>query len=1293
MSRSDNGANVNSASTEDNDCVREKGTNKIKPLDTVIALYDFPGTQPSHLQLNIGDTIQVLSKSDSGWWDGVMRDSSGDILRGWFPNNYVRSVNYVQPILKQIRSKKEMDSLTAANTTANILIPSFTSLLKKNLQDDRESSASGSRKNSIVSFASSDESVHEKQNLTACLKSGSNDLKDDTIPVVVSDNIALLQDDAAEEVEKEYRENRKKDVVWQPRISTTGARIYYSPQLGMYCKTPPSSRNSELSDNYVMQSPKDGQYNTALPNHLEKDSSDILDDNNDYKDPRKELDAILKRGSNASSLTSYSTNGSLYHHFSQPLFMNNDFFFQSSKDVWTWTDLKNKICLLIQECFSALQDFDRDKYGILYGKLNTEVIILVHCVRLVHNDFMKSKYEGSIRRKLKRIIRTFSQTYINSALHLNVMHYSGVSTDQKLFSFDIKNLNKSAGKDASLESENEADFSSKANPSVKTASVDSEASSMNRKESKDSEGLSYIDQVERDFINLARDAEGISSICQRLSKDKVVRLKDYNNSESSDNDKPINRYDILPQHHARFFKDEFNGGNFCNPFFTPYNEILNVGGNELKNKYHLKVIIDRDSYVSLEKLGKEMLRLCGEVSNLLAPEMQYLYYNDVLMYDRNHQVLRVTYRYLYYASLFLDTLESFDFTIFCLVQKFSSKDWDVAESGVLSAPNSNLTSLAGSRLSFDYPIVLKFFELKQIFHDLVLNVVLAAQSLTLEDPEVFKGMDYRFDSVFEIDPEDPLDKASLRLARILQERNASKKTGSIVTNCDHLLLDYITNGPKYYDQLLSVIRNLVDERETILNYATRVMHDEFNVQLLLIERSNTIATEKSDEVGGSYYGKMNSSTDVPWYLEGDNEHDLLLDIKGNIKGGTKEALVAHLTHHSIVDKEFNDIFLLMFPTMMSFGELVVLLINRFNIEAPEGLSYDEYNKWISDKQIPIRRRVLEILRELLEKCWVESYYKEPVLRKLLMFLQTPIVKSMASSKDLSKVVQIRLNRERKCEDLGLNHQSGKKSLPLFKLTPLKKIRLLDIDYVELTRQLTVMESKLYSKITKQACLCKVWGKRSGLQESIEHITNFIKMSNQMTNFVVYLILKKQDVRKRVYVMTYFIQIAEKCRQIKNFSSMTAIISALYASPIHRLKKTWHHVSYEALSNLRKMNKLMNSTRNFNEYRDLLKLVKSEPCIPFLGLYLSDLTFIFHGNPDHLPNMPRMLNFGKRAKTYKILVGLDKFNAVSYNFHENPDIQNYLTTLFEKCPLIEEQYELSLQVEPRDSIKSSSVTKK
>ena len=55
-----------------------------------------------------------------------------------------------------------------------------------------------------------------------------------------------------------------------------------------------------------------------------------------------------------------------------------------------------------------------------------------------------------------------------------------------------------------------------------------------------------------------------------------------------------------------------------------------------------------------------------------------------------------------------------------------------------------------------------------------------------------------------------------------------------------------------------------------------------------------------------------------------------------------------------------------------------------------------------------------------------------------------------------------------------------------------------------------------------------------------------------------------------------------------------------------------------------------------------------------GVYLSDLTFVYHGNPDYLYNRTRQVNFAKRAKTSEIVSGIDRFKTTGYNFQEVPE---------------------------------------
>lgn len=1258
----------------------------LKHLDTVIALYDFPGTQTSYLPLNLGDTVYVLSKSETGWWDGVVICPNNELLRGWFPHNYVRSINYVQPVLNKLKSNREIDSITAANTAANVLIPLFTNLLQKNLVDsEKNSPANSTRKNSLVSFASSETSIPSDSKSHAAHISSMNSTLSAPNQASISHalstddlflNIQFLSLEDAEQAAEDYKKTHKQNIVWLPRCTTGGDVVFYCDKLDIYCESMPLvtfDAEFEIDAKFALPS-RNAFYDTSLVKYeseypiMNDVNKNMLGESRNPSSSSKDFNS-LKRDSSG-SMSSQSTNTSQYHNFSQPFFAVDGLFYNHPTDIAHWSELKQQFNYLLHLSHKAIKNSDKHLFSAHFSRVNKLISAMASISRLISNDYVKTKYEDSIKRKLKRIVNSYSQIYINGILHLSMMHYAQDSTSTKVFNIDVSRIAK-----------NDAPVSFDKQCTQLDESVDLSQGTVNE----DGTFVSYLQQIEFEMNNLKQDMNAVMNIFIALGKNKKIKNSDYDLSDASD-DEGEDRYNILPQVYPRFIAEEFNGGNWCNPFFASKNPVLNASGDGLKNRYHLKIIIDREAYDSIRTFSEEMIKLSEETLEYIDPKVQHLYYNIILKNERNTQILRLIYKYLYHASMLIDIMESFDFTIFCLIQRFSSAEGnpDKILNELRNKSEERPTYESTSNLTFDYPIVLEFFLLKQQFHDLIARIVMATQSLTLEDPDVFKGIRNDDPLIYNRDIlKIPTEKAAMLLTNLLVEQSNQVNGKSISKNCDTLMYSYLLDGIKFLDSVLPVIQLLIDERENVLNYATRVMHDDLNVQLLLMERNNTVLSEKSDE-GHSYYTGKKQSNDIPWYLEGDDEYDLLLDIKGNIKGGTKEALISHLTHHDYFDSNFNTAFLLTFATMLSIGELIELLIDRFNFEAPEGLSYEEYNAWISKKQNPIRLRVMNVMKLLMEKHWADSYYNEDVIKHWLTFVQSPQVRAFSVGKVLEGDLLTLLNHEVVCHEKRPSLPTTKPPAPLLKGSSMKKIKLLDIDYIELARQLTIKEFKLYSKITKFECLTKVWGKKSGLNENIDSITNFIRTSNQLTNYVAYMILRKQEVKKRVQLIRYFIQVAEKCKQYNNFSSMTAIISALYSSPIHRLSKTWKHVSPEILANLQSMNKLMNSSRNFNEYRDVLRFVGSEPCVPFFGVYLSDLTFVYHGNPDYLMNRTKMINFAKRSKTCEIVMGIDRFKSTAYNLLEVNDIQIYLDSWLDKCPTIEEQYQLSLNLEPREN---------
>ena len=85
----------------------------------------------------------------------------------------------------------------------------------------------------------------------------------------------------------------------------------------------------------------------------------------------------------------------------------------------------------------------------------------------------------------------------------------------------------------------------------------------------------------------------------------------------------------------------------------------------------------------------------------------------------------------------------------------------------------------------------------------------------------------------------------------------------------------------------------------------------------------------------------------------------------------------------------------------------------------------------------------------------------------------------------------------------------------------------------------------------------------------------------------------------------------------------------------------------------------------------------------LGVYLSDLTFIEDGNPNMLRNNEKLINFSKRMKTAEVIRDLQQYQTVPYPFQRVNELQTWLDNELTNSSEIQELYDLSTQVEPRE----------
>eukprot|EP00118_Oscarella_pearsei_P029099 m.3656 g.3656 ORF g.3656 m.3656 type:complete len:760 (+) comp9669_c0_seq1:190-2469(+) len=127
-----------------------------------------------------------------------------------------------------------------------------------------------------------------------------------------------------------------------------------------------------------------------------------------------------------------------------------------------------------------------------------------------------------------------------------------------------------------------------------------------------------------------------------------------------------------------------------------------------------------------------------------------------------------------------------------------------------------------------------------------------------------------------------------------------------------------------------------------------------------------------------------------------------------------------------------------------------------------------------------------------------------------------------------------------------------------------------------------------------------------------NIIAMVEWFNRLALMVATQILSEESSSLRARVMSRFIQIAHKLWAFKNFNSLKAILAGLQCTPIFRLKRTWKEVSSKKRKIFRELTSVMSEKENYEDYRRRLnRSFKNPPCIPFLGIFLTDVCQILN----------------------------------------------------------------------------------
>ena len=400
-----------------------------------------------------------------------------------------------------------------------------------------------------------------------------------------------------------------------------------------------------------------------------------------------------------------------------------------------------------------------------------------------------------------------------------------------------------------------------------------------------------------------------------------------------------------------------------------------------------------------------------------------------------------------------------------------------------------------------------------------------------------------------------------------------------------------------------------------------------------------------------------------------------------IQNATVEKCIQTIMSKDFNDGYFNECFVISYKLVTTPDRLIELLDILFNPTVPEGMQWDEF---VKNYITPLRLKIMNFVRIWMRNAKQDFEGKEDLLDKLQQLIDRFAQFNPTFGKNLQKLYATIVARNN--INMSVSEMDARPPIKLEKQNP-KYVNALQFHPTEFAKQITAMQNGLFRKIPYTEFLGNAWTKKNK-DELAPNILALVRTSQLLFSYVQTVILSENRVEFRGLLIHYFLQVAQKMKDLSNFEGMKAVQSALQSTPIYRLRDSWDCITEEDKKIDASLNELCDQQKNFARLREVMKIAVA-PCIPYLGSTMGDLVFTEDGNKT---GKNELVNFFKVRQIGNLIKEIMIKQAVDYPFARYNEFFAY----YDGAAKIEDEdalYDLSVQLEAKRGPMNKELEKK